>query len=575
MNLALIAALSVFAPLAFASVEPWARALLETGMLLAAVLTVTRSRYLYPSRASTTIVAGALAVALTGLLQSASAHPVNAHAGWLPFTVWRPGTRDGIVLWCCYAAFAFAVTQAVERKIHLKIAMWSVFLTGLVVAFTGIFQKTGNEVYIYGLRKISGTGMPPFGPFINRDNAASYLVMSALCGLGLFLSGFAAYDKFAGRGKKLDFFARQAVMALMLGINIYAIIFTGSRGGIHSFAAALFIVAVLAAFKFLKAGRRTLALGGAGLLACGYLTLIHFTPDLLARNSEGFTSTVLIRLSMYKSGFVMFRDFPLWGAGLDSLIHAFPYYQNYAVVPGTVEHVHSDWLELVLTAGLAGALAFMAGLTAFMFYAVRTVMKSMSPQKTIAGICLLAAAVAFCLHACFDFPLQIPGNALTFFLILGLLGTKTFEKARADFDATRKLKTRSSRYRAALVPAAAILGILALPPGLANICRLDAAGLDPAGKAVLLEKSLLWQADPRTARSAAINYYNMAVREPEKRRFYLNKAAETYMPYLKLTPLNIPLKKTAAKTADFMASDRHDSGSKNKSRQPGRQTTVN
>jgi len=398
MNLILLIIAAVFAPMAFASVESWARTILELLIFGAAVATVTRERYIYLSRANKTLIPALLAVALIGLLQLLTQHPVNAPAGSLPFTVWRPHTVDGIVLWCAYAAIVFAAAQAVEHKTQLKLVLWAIFLTGLTVAFMGIFQKTGNDIYIYGFRKLTDFGVPPFGPFINRDNAANYLVTSALCGLGLFLAAFNKYDRFAGRGKQFDFFARQTLLALMLGITIYGIIFTGSRGGIHSFAFAVFIAAALAAARFLRGKNRIYAFGAAALLGVGYIVFVLNSPGLMARTGSQFDNTVLVRLSMYKSGLAMLTDFPLWGTGLNSLMHAFPYYQDFIAVPGTVEHAHSDWLELVLTVGLAGTLAFLAGFAALMYYAVRTALKSMSTEKSIIGICLIGAITAFCVH---------------------------------------------------------------------------------------------------------------------------------------------------------------------------------
>jgi len=342
----------------------------------------------------------------------------------------------------------------------------------------------------------------------------------------------------------------------MLGITIYGIIFTGSRGGIHSFACALFVTASLAAVRFLRGKNRIYAFGGAALLGAGYIVFVLNSPGLMARTGSQFDNTVLVRLSMYKSGLAMLKDFPLWGTGLNSLMHAFPYYQDFAAVPGTVEHAHADWLELVLTVGLAGALAFLAGFAAFMYYALQTALKSMSAEKSIIGICIIGAITAFCVHACVDFPLQIPANAVTLFLLLGILASRCFEKTRRDFDDTRKIKTRSKKFAYALIPASLVLAALAIPSAMSDMAKLDAAGLDPAEKAAPLAKALNWQASPRAARSVTLNYYNLAIRNPQDRRVYLNSAIKTALPFISATPLNKPLNDTVNKAILFLKADR-------------------
>ena len=544
-----------FAPMAFASVEPWARALLEIGFFVIAAASLKKSKYVYLSKTNTTLLPALLAVAAVGLLQLLTQTPVSGLSPLRPFTSWRPATMDGVLLWLSYAALVFAAVQAFQKKYQIKYLLRALFVTGIIISFMGIFQKTGNETLVYGFRKIS-TYVPPFGPFVNRDNAANYLMMTGLCGLSLFLAGFTRYERFVGLGKKFDFLAKQALIAVMLGMNVYGLIFTGSRGGINAFFISALLLVI---FTVVRSGSEKHRLAKFLILtavsAALYSAVIIAKPQFIARQAGEFERTVTIRFSMYESGLAMFKDFPVFGTGLNSLVNSFGYYQDRALVEGVVEHAHCDWLEMLLTTGIIGFLAFLSGFALLLVYSTKTLFKIKSKEKTIIYSGILAAVSGFCIHAFVDFPLQIPANAYTFLILAALLGSRSFEKSRTDFDEDKRILTRSKHFAAA-APVCLALAALAVPSGISDYLKLEASVLALSERAPVLASAFGYHPTPQKAYSLAITYYNMAVKNPEKRRENLTLAMGTILAALHKQPADQALDNLRTRTADFIRYDR-------------------
>src|SRR6185369_4792121 len=57
-----------------------------------------------------------------------------------------------------------------------------------------------------------------------------------------------------------------------------------------------------------------------------------------------------IRISMYRSSWRMFRDYPVFGIGAGALGGAFSAYRE-PIIELVVDHVHNDWLECLLQFG--------------------------------------------------------------------------------------------------------------------------------------------------------------------------------------------------------------------------------
>jgi O-antigen ligase len=121
------------------------------------------------------------------------------------------------------------------------------------------------------------------------------------------------------------------------------------------------------------------------------------------------------RFSMSRGALHMFRDHPVGGTGLGTMVAAYPLYETH--YDGlVVDHVHNDYVEALAETGLLGAVC---GLS-FLWLLFQEARKNFEADQNHFSRALHAGAiVAVCgllLHSFVDFNLHIPGNALLFLL---------------------------------------------------------------------------------------------------------------------------------------------------------------
>ncbi|OGR43266.1 MAG: hypothetical protein A2X35_07985 [Elusimicrobia bacterium GWA2_61_42] len=538
----------VFAPLAFAAVEPWAFGPLYGVFFgLAAYLYVT-GRALNPNPLYKNLLPAVLAVAAIGLLQGITENPVNAPASFI-FTVWRPATLNAVVTWLFYAAVMYCVPQIIQTPAQLKRLLWTVFAMGVLIALIGMLQKTGENHIIYGLRRVRGDS---FGPFVNRDHGASFLAMAAMAGLGLFFSGFRALAAQQSHTRFFDLLAVQFLKFVMLCAVVYGIYRTGSRGGLHSFAFAAAVTGFIAA-GFLKTRKfKIAAFTGLTLLLAGYGIFVAQNKRLLGLDGGAFDSSIRMRFSMYKSSFEMLKDFPAFGVGLGAVEHAFPLYKGQDMPPERlVKHIHSDWLELFLQVGFAGGLIYLAGLLAALYRFARSWAGGRS--FTIKALCggALGAAAAGAAHNLVEFGGQMPANALLFYALLGALASKPAVEGpprHSDEDQDLPAPIPAPRPRAAAAAALAVmLAAWAIPQYAAWRAGQLAKDAPFDQKIKFHADALKWAPSPQTAFRLGGDYYNQALTDKAAACPLFLNSQLAIAPYLRRAPANYSLNRLEEK----------------------------
>ena len=542
-----------FAPLAFASVEPWAYGLLQLSVFSLAAAAYAKGRASAPNPFCRTLIPAVLAIAAIGLAQAQQQNPVNA-PGALLFTAWRPATLTAAAKWLFYAATLALVPQLVNTPERFKRLLWAVFTMGVIVALLGMFQKSGDNTYIYGVRKVPGDA---FGPFVNRDHGAHFLLMTAFVGLGLFFSGFRQLTAQQSHTRLFDLLAVQGLNLVMVAGLVFGIYRANSRAGLHAFAFTAALLGFTSGF-FIKTRRfRWLAWGGVALLCAGYAAFVYYNPRMLGRQFDGFDVSVLYRFSMYRSSLEMLLDFPLFGVGLGAVEHAFPYYQEMARITGgnLVLHVHSDWIELFLQTGLAGGLLYLAALGAALWYALKTWRACGSFRLKALYGGALGAVIGAMLHNLVEFGSQMPANAFYFYTLLGALAARPPALPRHELAALDEEEAdpppRQRRLLAAL--AAALLAVAALPPAMGWYYNFRAKDAFYEAKTANLERALKWRKDPQYAFRLGAAHYNKAIKQKPPDPRLLAAARAAIAPYLAEAPVNYDLRNLHARIIALQA----------------------
>ena len=284
---------------------------------------------------------------------------------------------------------------------------------------------SGGLLYAaYGLFDLveSGTGVVT-STFVNRNSYATYAGITLFCGLGLVLGKLArgaragtplrrlALDVLSGLDAP---FAVGVIACLVAGT---ALLLTQSRGAFVAVCAGLvaFIwylrrAALVTCGAFAKAA----LVFGIGL-ASGIVWLAG--DETLGR----FTATdvhALNRLAYYRATWDAISDRPLLGTGYGTYADAFKAYNH----PGTgtyfLDKAHNTYLQVVMELGWPAAVALYSGLALL----VIRCLQGRSPQgrSALYPAVLAACSVLVAVHSLIDFSLEMPANAATYALLLGV-----------------------------------------------------------------------------------------------------------------------------------------------------------
>lgn len=441
-----------FAPAAFGATEWWSRAILESLIFILAAMCAMRPDFAAPLN---TPLIGFGAILLIGCLQLIQARLVNTPTPFLPFTLSRPQTSYALILWAALAALLWASSGIFRWEGSTRRALLAIFFTGLFIGVVGIIQRGHGNLYYYGIRPVM-RGLA-FGPFVNYNHAAAWMVISACVGGG----GLFAIFQHGGKSPLSERLAQGVLVAFCQAILIAAIVSTGSRGALASLLVSSFSAVCLSAVALTSKMSRRMAVGAGVIWSAACVGLFLTSPRWLGLVGGEFDQSVVYRLSMYRSGWAMLLDFPITGVGLGAFANAAHSYRE-TIIPGLVDHVHSSWLEIGLESGVFGLAVFLGTVVLGPLIRLARQIVFFGKRGRAMAVGCFTAVLAFVIHGMVEFSFQIPALAALFVVLLGassaLLG--------GEDDA---VVVSRGVPRPLLTGTFAVFALLSLPPGLSDL----------------------------------------------------------------------------------------------------------
>ncbi len=388
--------LFAFSVLAFGAVEVWSQSLVElaAGMLfvLWAIVVFRDSKATIYWNPLLWPILGIIAIGVLQLFFGATPYPYL--------------TRLEVFRFGAYLIIFFLSVQAFRERADLKRLAWFLIFLCFGVSLFGIIQHFTSEGAIYWLRPLRAGG-DPFGPYVNRNHFAGFVELTLPIGLAMLIF----------RGVQRDVYPLVGLLAI---VPAGALILSGSRGGIVSFAFEIAVLWLLARGR--QASERPQFVG-IGIVALAAVALIAWLGA--GRAIERFSTihvgevTVNRRVSMFRGAAHLFADHPIKGVGLGALVAAYPRYET--LYDGKlVDHVHDDYIEMLAETGLLGGICGMA----FLWILFRQAKTCYAAEQGHLSRALHAGAVAglcgMLLHSFVDFNLHIPSNSLLFLLLAHL-----------------------------------------------------------------------------------------------------------------------------------------------------------
>lgn len=297
---------------------------------------------------------------------------------------------------------------------------------GVVLAIVGIVQASLDNGKILGFW-VPYNGPQPFapaggafGPFINRNHFAGWMLMVLPVALGyLIAESEGASKQFqATRRGFLEWLSgpRGSQFALAVaGVAIMALslVLTLSRSGIGSFLVAVFLIGLAARRR--RGSRSSGTITAACLTALMLFVLMWAGLDTLSSRIDDAGKDSGFRLGAWQDAVSVFQHHPIVGTGLNTYGDAMLSYQTFRASELHFEQAHNDYLELLAEGGLLVGIAFV--IAAILLVAeIRNRLAERSDDSYGYWIRIGATTglLAIALQESFDFSLQVPANELLF-----------------------------------------------------------------------------------------------------------------------------------------------------------------
>jgi len=328
-------------------------------------------------------------------------------------------TRYGWLAMLPPLAAMLAVRALAPGQVVTLLAAMTVLagLQGLV----GLLQVAGGEgsILYLGNRDTYGTAT---GTFVNRNHLAAMLAMTLPVVVGLVL-----YQRRRGRrgGLWLDasganLVAQRAIVFASAALVLLCLVFTRSRAGIAFALVGLASSSILLARARVGASHARLVVGGLVVVGLALAALIGLAPVLERMEPGELRLSGEGRLALYAATLRAAIEFLPFGSGLSTYAAVFPRFQH-DVGGAYYDYAHNDYLQLVVETGLAGAAAIALLVAAYAGRMIGLARRGSDRSFTLLQIAAGVGLLPVVLHGTVDFALHMPGNAVWFAALAGVM----------------------------------------------------------------------------------------------------------------------------------------------------------
>jgi O-antigen ligase len=376
-----------------------------------------------PERRPSRLCLGVSCVFFAYILGRAALSPVQ-YLWWTDFYM---------VLGCLTVYFltAYYVTDPRRRAA----VIWALLALAVVEILIGLHQFTAGDGWMpFGFIR-AGIGRRASGTLISSIHLAGYLEVVGLFGLSYAL--WSTWKTWA------------RILAGYIGLMCYVgVAITGSRGGYLSSLFSLIVFGAICLYtvrkvrprKFAAAAAITaIAIAGSVIIGVGIMSRSELLRTRLSGIPQQFEKNGLdIRIYNWQATLDQFQVSPVFGTGAGTHLYYGRLFRRVRLQPDPI-HAHSDYLELLAEYGIIGAI----GMAAFLIVHIgrgwrnyRAVLKhdlhdvsEWEPARNDSlalYIGALSAISAYLAHSVVDFNLHIPGHALIFAFIFGIVASPVY-----------------------------------------------------------------------------------------------------------------------------------------------------
>ncbi|HWW89068.1 MAG TPA: O-antigen ligase family protein [Vicinamibacterales bacterium] len=275
---------------------------------------------------------------------------------WHELSIDPPATRLTLLALMALGIYMVGLPGLLSGR-DLRHLPRNLMIFAVMMALGGIFGREHNNGLVYGFwRPLEGTNSNGFGPFVNRNHFAGWMLMVASLTIGV-LYGLMEHElprvKSGLRNRILWLSSHAANQIALVGVSLVvmatSLVWTLSRSGILSFTSAIVLFGWLVMRG--RSARRSLRTGGVAVLAAVlFVSLSWRGADMLA-TWFGDTTDFVSRVAVWRDGLNVVRDYPVVGTGLNTWADAMLFYQK-SNPNFYIDRAHNDYLQVLAEGGL-------------------------------------------------------------------------------------------------------------------------------------------------------------------------------------------------------------------------------
>ena len=319
-----------------------------------------------------------------------------------------PGTVRALL--ALAPAFAiFVAGSLLKRSLLLKVLGVSVVIAVAQAVF-GIVQIGFGTPTILSLDTAAG-GNRASGTFINKNHYATLLAMHLPLVL-MRAAGQFTFFKSHDEPSTLSNVWWGVAAALIVAALVASLSRAGATAGL---IVALITLALCGSRKQFHSQRIVFVL--SGLLAIMLAWLSNLDRLIASMTGSVITESALGRQLMNEYTFLGAQSFWPLGAGFGSYSIAFQRFQTPELI-GFIDYAHNDYAQLIFETGAVGVVVLLCFAMAGVVTAINLIKHGITATRVSPAVGCLLGAIAFAIHAWFDFPAHIPGVAMVVCLLL-------------------------------------------------------------------------------------------------------------------------------------------------------------
>jgi O-antigen ligase len=356
-----------------------------------------------------------------------------------PLSIDPSSTAVALGLYLSFALFLLGLTRIFAVD-HLRRTVEALTIAGVLVALAGIVQKPLYAGRVLGVWRPEEAGASPFGPFVNRNHFAGWMLMALPLTMALLCAGLQQGMRGLKPGLRYRILWLSspeasrliliAAAAVLMGMSL---IFTMSRSGISALAFSFVLTAWLVSRGFAGSSRRAAIVMSLVVMAAATVAWVG-ADAVVQRFSQTNWSEFNNRRGAWADAVGVWSAFRVAGTGLNTYPVAARFYQRHDLDKFFGE-AHNDYLQVLAEGGLLVALP--VALCLF-FFVGEFDGRGRADQLSTTSWWLRRGAVtgliAIALQESVEFSLQMPGNAVLFALLCAVALHRPEQQYRPEVE---------------------------------------------------------------------------------------------------------------------------------------------